>query len=92
TDKHCESIEIETGNKVYWFKVDENGEFVGGISKFLKDKQEEIIKALSLKKGDFIGLCAGTKRAAQKTSGVLRRVLGVNSEGHFDKDNYNFCW
>lgn len=92
TDKQCEAIEVETGNKVYWFKVDENGDFVGGISKFLKDGQAEIMEALSLKKGDFIGLCSGNKRAAQKTSGVLRRVLGMNSEGHFDKDNYNFCW
>ncbi len=92
TDKHCADIEIETGNKVYWFKVDENGDLIGGISKFLKERQDEIINALSLKKGDFIGLCAGTKRAAQKTAGVLRRVLGVNSEGHFDKDNYSFCW
>ncbi len=91
-DKMCETIEVETGNKVYWFKLDETGEIAGGIAKFVKDSKDEVVKALNLKPGCFVGVCAGTKRAAQKTAGVLRRVLGVNSEGHFDKDNYSFCW
>ena len=91
-DKMCADIEVETANKVYWFKVDENGEFVGGISKFLADKKDAIIEGMSLKSGDFIGVVAGDKLQAQKTSGVLRRVLGMNSEGHFNKECYEFCW
>ena len=34
--KLCADVEVQAGNKPYWFKVDENGEFVGGISKFLR--------------------------------------------------------
>ena len=56
--------------------LDENGEFVGGISKFLQERKETVIAALGLKPGDFIGLTAGKKLAAQKTAGVLRRLLG----------------
>lgn len=91
-DKLCADIEMESGNKVYWFRVDENGNYVGGISKFLVDNKETIDAALGLKSGCFVGVTAGNKHAAQKTSGVLRRMLGMNSEGHFDKDCYEFCW
>ncbi|MFI3177809.1 MAG: aspartate--tRNA ligase [Eubacteriales bacterium] len=91
-DKLCADVEIETANKVYWFRVDENGEFVGGISKFLQESKSQIIDTLQLKSGDFVGVTAGSKLAAQKTSGVLRRMLGMQSEGHFQKDCYEFCW
>ncbi len=91
-DKLCADIEMESGNKVYWFRVDENGNYVGGISKFLVDNKETIDATLGLKPGCFVGVTAGNKHAAQKTSGVLRRMLGMNSEGHFDKDCYEFCW
>ena len=79
----------DNGNPV---KLDENGEFVGGISKFLQERKEKVIEALGLKPGDFIGLTAGKKLAAQKTAGVLRRLLGAASEKHMKKDCYEFCW
>lgn len=91
-DKLCSDVEIEAGNKVYWFKVDENGNYVGGISKFLVENKAEIDELLGLKPGCFVGVTAGDKNAACKTSGVLRRLLGMKSEGHFDKDCYEFCW
>ncbi|MFI3201599.1 MAG: aspartate--tRNA ligase [Eubacteriales bacterium] len=91
-DKLCADVEIETANKAYWFRVDEKGEYVGGISKFLVDKKEAINQELGLKPGDFVGVVAGTKLAAQKSSGVLRRMLGMKSEGHFNNDCYEFCW
>lgn len=91
-DKLCSDVEIEAGNKVYWFKVDENGDYVGGISKFLVENKAEIDELLGLKPGCFVGVTAGDKNAACKTSGVLRRLLGMKSEGHFDKDCYEFCW
>ena len=91
-DKMCADVEVETANKAFWFRVDENGEFVGGISKFLADRKEEVVSALQLKPGNFVGVCAGDKNAATKTSGVIRRMLGMNSEGHFDKEKYEFCW
>ena len=91
-DGICAEVEVQTDNKAYWFKLDENGEFVGGISKFLQERKEKVIEALGLKPGDFIGLTAGKKLAAQKTAGVLRRLLGAASEKHMKKDCYEFCW
>jgi aspartyl-tRNA synthetase len=85
-DKLCEDVEVQTGNKVYWFKLDESGNLVGGISKFLQERKDEVIEALSLKSGDFVGLAAGSKLVAQKTAGVLRRFLGYAAEGHMKKD------
>ena len=85
-------VETESGNKSYWFRVDENGEYVGGISKFLADIKDELNEKLGLKPGSFIAVSAGKKGAAIKTAGVLRRVLGQASEGHFDKECYEFCW
>ena len=91
-DAICAEVEVQTARKGFWFRVDENGEFVGGISKFLQDRKEEVIKALDLKNGDFVGLAAGKKLEAQKTAGVYRKLLGAASEKHMKKDCYEFCW
>ena len=91
-DKICADVEVQTGSKAYWFRLDENGELVGGISKFLADRRDAVVEALSLKPGDFVGLAAGKKLAAQKTAGVLRKVLGNTVEGHMKKECYEFCW
>ena len=91
-DAICAEVEVTTANKVFWFKLDENGELVGGISKFLQGRKEAVIETLGLKPGDFVGLTAGKKLAAQKTAGVLRKLLGAASEKHMKKDCYEFCW
>ena len=91
-DKICADVEVQSGRKVYWFKLDENGELVGGISKFLQDRKEQVIEALGLKNGDFVGLAAGKLLEAQKTAGVLRRYLGAASEKHMKTECYEFCW
>lgn len=91
-DKICAEVEVQTANKAFWFKVDENGNLVGGISKFLEPRKEEVIQTLGLKAGDFVGLTAGKKLTAQKTAGVLRKLLGAASEKHMKQDCYEFCW
>ena len=91
-DKMCADVEVQTGNKAYWFKVDENGNFAGGISKFLADRKDAVTEALGLKAGDFVGLAAGKKGVAQKTAGVFRKILGNTVAGHMDKERYEFCW
>ena len=91
-DGICAEVEVQTANKAFWFKLDENGELVGGIAKFLQDRKEAVIAALGLKPGDFVGLTAGKKLAAQKTAGVLRKLLGAASDKHMNKDCYEFCW
>ena len=91
-DKLCADVEVQAGSKPYWFKVDEQGNFTGGIAKFLTDKTAEITAALGLKPGCFVGVTAGKKTAAQKTAGVLRTKLGTAVPGHMDKERYEFCW
>ena len=91
-DKICADTEVQTGNKAYWFRLDENGELVGGISKFVTERKDQVVQALGLKPGDFVGLTAGKKLAAQKTAGALRKILGNTVEGHMTKECYEFCW
>ena len=91
-DKMCADVEMQSNNKAFWFRLDENGEFVGGISKFLVERKEAVIEALGLKPGDFVGLTAGKKLVAQKSAGVFRKILGNTVEGHMKKDCYEFCW
>ncbi len=91
-DKIVAEVEVISGNKPMWFKLDENGEIAGGIAKFLADRKEEVISALGLTPGCFVGVTAGKKLVAQKTAGVLRKILGNTVEGHMDKERYEFCW
>ncbi|SDY48369.1 aspartyl-tRNA synthetase [Lachnobacterium bovis DSM 14045] len=91
-DKTCEEVEVQAGNKVYWFRVDDNLEIVGGISKFVKPKKDEVIEKLGLKAGDLVLVCAGKKTLAQKTSGVIIKTFGAKVPGHMDKEQYSFCW
>lgn len=91
-DKLCADVEVQSGNKAYWFRLDENGELVGGISKFLQEKKDAVISVLGLKPGCFVGLSAGKKLAAQKTAGVLVKMAGAAVPGHMDKERYEFCW
>ena len=91
-DKLVADVEVQAGQKPYWFRVDENGELVGGISKFLADRKEEIVGKLNLQPNTFVGLTAGKKAAAQKTAGVMRVKLGNLCPDHMDKEQYQFCW
>lgn len=91
-DKLCADAEMLSGGKAYWFRVDESGALVGGISKFLAEKKDEIISALHLENGYFVALSAGKYSAAVKTAGVLRKLLGTQVEGHMNADRYEFCW
>jgi len=85
-------VEVTSGGKGYWFKVDENGTIAGGIAKFLQEKSAEVIDQLGLKPGDFVGVTAGEKGAAIKSAGAMRKLLGALSDKHMKKDVYEFCW
>ena len=91
-DKLLADVEVQTGNKACWVKVDEQGNLTGGISKFLLEKQEAFKEALGLKPGSFVCMAAGKKPAAQKTAGVIRTMLGKRVPGHFDEEQYAICW
>ena len=91
-DKLLADVEVQTGNKACWFKVDESGALTGGISKFLGDCAPALTEKLNLKPGSFVCMAAGKKAAAQKTAGVIRTMLGKRVPGHFDEEQYALCW
>ncbi len=91
-DKTLADVEVVSGGKPYWFRLDENGEIVGGIAKFVQPIKEQVVSALNLKPNDFVALSAGALGAAQKTAGVLVKTLGAAVPGHMDKEQYAFCW
>ena len=91
-DKLCADVEVQAGNKAYWFRLDEKGELVGGISKFVAERKDQAVEKLGLTPGCFVGLTAGKKGAAQKTAGVLRSKLGALCPSHMDRERYEFCW
>ena len=91
-DKLLADVEVQTGNKACWVKVDENGQLTGGVSKFLVDYTAALTEKLGLKPGSFVCMAAGKKTAAQKTAGVIRTMLGKRVPGHFDEEQYAMCW
>ena len=91
-DKLCADVEVQAGRKPYWFKVDENGELAGGVAKFLTDRKDAVVEKLNLKPGCLVCVAAGAKGEAQKTAGVMRKILGAAVPGHMDKERYEFCW
>ena len=91
-DGLCSEVEVQSGEKAYWFRYDENGDIVGGISKFVQPIKDQVVSALGLTKGCFVGLTAGKLLTAQKTAGVLRSKLGAFCPNHMDKERYEFCW
>ena len=91
-DKLLVDVEVQTGNKACWVKMDETGNLTGGVSKFLADKTAALTEKLGLKPGSFVCMAAGKKSAAQKTAGVIRTMLGKRVPGHFDEEQYALCW
>ena len=91
-DKHVEEVGVQAGSKPYWFRIDENGDIVGGIAKFLQDKKEEIVSSLGLEKDTLVVLSAGKKTLAQKVAGVVIKTFGAAVPGHIDREQYAFCW
>ena len=91
-DKLLADVEVQTGNKACWVKVDENGNLTGGVSKFLADYKDALTAKLNLKPGSFVCMAAGKKASAQKTAGVIRTLLGRRVPGHFDEEQYALCW
>ena len=92
-DKLLADVEVQTGNKACWVKMDETGALTGGVSKFLTEKTAALTEKLGLKPGSFVCMAASQKKlTAQKTAGVVRTILGRRLPGHFDEKQYAFCW
>ena len=91
-DKLCADVEVQSGFKPYWFRLDENGELAGGIAKFLTEKKAALTERLSLTPGTLVAVAAGKHDDAVKTAGVMRKMLGNACPNHMDKERYEFCW
>ena len=94
-DKLCADVEVQAGNKPYWFKMDENGEILGGIAKFINADPalaQAVAQALDLRPNTLVFLSAGTQQEARKTAGVMLKLAGAACEGHMDRERYEFCW
>ena len=95
TDKLCAEVEVQSGQKPYWFKMDDKGAIAGGIAKFINADPavvEKVTEALNLMPNTLVFLSTGKLGEAQKTAGVMRKLLGAACEGHMDKERYEFCW
>ena len=91
-DRLLTDVEVTTGQKACWIRVDDEGHFTGGVSKFLEGCREELTRKLDLKPHSFVCMTAGKKEAAQKTAGVIRTLMGRRLPGHFDEEQYALCW
>ena len=91
-DKNIADIEVQSGNKSCWFRMDENGEIVGGIAKFVTPIKDAVVSALGIKPGDLVVMSCGKLLTAQKTAGVIVKTFGATVPGHMDKEQYAFCW
>ncbi len=91
-DKLCADVEVQAGAKPYWFRMDESGAIVGGVAKFVDPLKDVLAERLGLKPGCLVGVTTGVRGQAQKTAGVMIKMLGALVPGHMDKERYEFCW
>ncbi len=90
---------LEAKAKIYkakglaWMKVDANGKFEGGISKFYAGKESEILSKLRAEKGDLILFVSDEKwQTACVALGAIRSQLGADLNLYNPKDEFHFAW
>jgi len=91
-DKLCADIEVQSGKKPYWVRMDENGALVGGVAKFLAGREEELKSSFGVENGSLVLIAAGERNEARKCAGVCVRLAGAAVPGHMDTERYEFCW
>jgi aspartyl-tRNA synthetase len=76
-----------------WMKVNEEGKFEGGISKFFAGKESEICSKLGAENGDLLLFVASDKwQVACVAMGGVRSQLGRDLNLYDPKDEYHFAW
>ena len=81
----------EAGAKgLAWVKLEE-GNYTGGISKFITDEVKQGLENLGAKNNDSIFFIADEFKVAQKIAGLVRIELG-NRLDLIEKDVYKFCF
>ena len=95
--KHIESLEAIA--KTYkakglaWMKVNAEGVFEGGISKFYAGKEQEICSKLGAEKNDLILFVSDEKwQLACVALGAVRKQLGKDLNLNNPNDEFHFAW
>lgn len=89
-DALTEKAKQNGASNMYWFKLDENGQLAGGISKFLTDCKDALVERLGLQAGGFVAILAEEK-GVEKQAGYVRTELGVGLD-LLEKNAFRFCW
>ena len=89
-DALTEKVKQNGAENMYWFRLDDNGAPVGGISKFVGDRLDALKERLGIGAGSFVAIVA-EKSGADKQAGFVRTELGVGLD-LLEKDAYRFCW
>ncbi len=92
-DKMTDFAIEEAGAKgLAWVKFEQDGNFQGGISKFIKEEmKDKLINNFGVKKDDAIFFIGDELKTAQKIAGLVRIELGKRLD-LIEKDVYKFCW
>ena len=76
-----------------WMKVDAEGKFEGGISKFFAGKEGEICSKLGAEKNDLLLFVSDEKwQVACVALGAVRKQLGKDLNLYNPKDEFHFAW
>lgn len=76
-----------------WMKVDAEGKFEGGISKFFAGKESEICQKLGAEKNDLLLFISDGKWQVACTSmGAVRKQLGKDLNLYDKDDEFHFVW
>ncbi|WP_407427490.1 aspartate--tRNA ligase, partial [Treponema sp.] len=76
-----------------WMKVDSEGKFEGGISKFFAGKESEICSKLGAEKNDLLLFVSDEKwQVACVALGAVRKQLGKDLNLYNPKDEFHFAW
>lgn len=89
-DALTERVKQNGASNMYWFKLDEKGEPVGGISKFVVEVKDALKERLGLAAGGFAAIVAEEK-GVEKQAGFVRTELGVGLD-LIEKNAFRFCW
>ncbi len=83
----------EVGAKgLAWVKIEETGEFTGGISKFITEDSKKVLQSkYNAEKNSSIFFIADEFEKAQKIAGLVRIELGKRLD-LIEKNVYRFCF
>lgn len=91
-DSLTEFLKSREAKGLAYVKVNDQGEFETGISKFVTEQEKQSLKALlDYKAGDTIFFIADAKERAIKFANMLRNELGTKL-GLIDENDYQFVW